>query len=1185
MELHVSGPASIFMRISNQHPVPFVHRRLPLITALLALCLVRAWAQDGAGTGTPGGRPIADTLALSGDTLQLSHEFIQTGTLSVDGLSPDGQAGAIRFDARSGRIILRAGVVDSLRQAGVAKLIIRYRALPFRLPLQFRNRELAAMPDSVNIDSMRYSVPATPLSMESIFGPELQKSGYIGRGFTVGSNRDLALNSGFRLQMSGRLSDDIAVVAALTDENTPIQPEGNTRTLQELDKVFVRIDAPHVSATLGDFVLTHTTTEFGRYNRKLSGILGEGTFDGGTLSASYATMKGAFHTNSFNGLDAVQGPYRLTGRNGEQRIVVIAGTEKVFVDGVEMVRGESNDYVIEYGSGEITFKPRRIITANSRIVVDFEYADREYMRSMFTANGTARLFGDRMDVTARYIREADDQDSPIDIQLSDEDRRILEQAGGDARNTWRSGAVYVGLDSTRTRGAGLYALIDTLIGGASIGIYRHQPGTDSATYAVQFSYVGAGQGDYIRKTLGTYEFVGIGVGDHAPVRILPLPRVQQNAVLMLDARPGGGLTVSGEAAVSSLNRNRFALGDSATSTGEALRLRTDWQSSGAGPGAVSLHASLRSIAPDFTAADRINEVEFSRTWGLQDATAARETILEVGAGYRPTSFLASDVAVGSMRRGGFSSLRINGGLSASESPALPWLTSASYAVEHIASDNPDGNQRGTWLRQRGDAQAGFGILRPRIRLEQERRTDENSAGDSLRATSLAFIDLRPGVELVDIAGMRFSADVGFRREDAMFDGRLVRQSDDMLQQYGWSMRSGQEFTTSASLTIRDRHFTEPFRLAGNQDVQSIMSRVQSQASTFNRAVAADLLYEVSTERTARLERVFWKVPVGQGSYIYTGDSNGNGLQDENEFEPTRFDGDYVLITVPSQALFPVIDLKTGIRLTLTPSRIPPSGSGFMSDLLRALSAETQIRVEEKSRDPRTSNIYLLRTSTFMSDSNTIRGFQTFRQDLFLFDQQPDFSLRLRFDQRRSATQYALASERAYRREQSLRMRSQLVREIGLQTDLAFITDNVGSTQTSNRARAIEAVTFAGDLSYRPWPRVEMGMVLTLKSARDGYQGAGLDASINSEAVRAAVTFDGPGRLRIELERNEVILSETVVQFPYELTDGRPQGQSWVWRVNLDYRLAGFIQSTLSYLGRSESGVVIHTARAEVKAYF
>ncbi len=59
--------------------------------------------------------------------------------------------------------------------------------------------------------------------------------------------------------------------------------------------------------------------------------------------------------------------------------------------------------------------------------------------------------------------------------------------------------------------------------------------------------------------------------------------------------------------------------------------------------------------------------------------------------------------------------------------------------------------------------------------------------------------------------------------------------------------------------------------------------------------------------------MFVRVEQGTGNYKYLGDLNNNGIADENEFEPTTFDGDYIQVTIPTDQLFPVIDLKTSTR--------------------------------------------------------------------------------------------------------------------------------------------------------------------------------------------------------------------------------------------------------------------------------
>ena len=140
---------------------------------------------------------------------------------------------------------------DSLEYSIFDTIFVTYQAYNLGLKKNYKNRSLVVKYNKESGDTVRVSkAEEEGISVESIFGSGIQKSGTLVRGFTVGTNRDFSLNSGLRLQLSGRLSDNIEVVAALTDENTPIQPEGNTERLDELDKVFIQIKHPSLQELL-----------------------------------------------------------------------------------------------------------------------------------------------------------------------------------------------------------------------------------------------------------------------------------------------------------------------------------------------------------------------------------------------------------------------------------------------------------------------------------------------------------------------------------------------------------------------------------------------------------------------------------------------------------------------------------------------------------------------------------------------------------------------------------------------------------------------------------------------------------------------------------------------------------------------------------------------------------------------
>ena len=63
----------------------------------------------------------------------------------------------------------------------------------------------------------------------------------------------------------------------------------------------------------------------------------------------------------------------MTGKDGNRDIVVLSGTEKVWADGKELVRGKNHDYTIDYSLAEIVFTPRVLMHFDTDLLFEYQY--------------------------------------------------------------------------------------------------------------------------------------------------------------------------------------------------------------------------------------------------------------------------------------------------------------------------------------------------------------------------------------------------------------------------------------------------------------------------------------------------------------------------------------------------------------------------------------------------------------------------------------------------------------------------------------------------------------------------------------------------------------------------------------------------------------------------------------------
>ncbi|MCZ7611333.1 MAG: hypothetical protein M5U17_14375 [Ignavibacterium sp.] len=1066
-------------------------------------------------------------------------------------------------------------------------LIVKYRSFKLSLKKEYYKKSLVFKYDEKTGDTIKVlSSISGGFSPDAIFGSDMHKSGTIVRGFTVGTTKDFSLTSGLRLQLSGKISDDIEIVAALTDENTPIQPEGNTERLEELDKVFIQMKHKNVTGTFGDYQLKQRSGEFGVIDRKLQGLMGD--FNYGDVSGylSIANSRGKFNTNSFNGSDGVQGPYRLSGLNNERDIIIIAGTEKVFLDGVEVKRGDNNDYTIEYSNATITFTPNKLITSASRISVDFEYTDRQFARSFFGAGTSVKLFNEKVNLRFQYLREGDDQDSPIDISLSEDDKNILSLAGDDRNKAVKSGVRLAEPDSLGQI-KGIYTKVDTIINGNQFSYYVYNPGDSASLYNVSFSFVGDGNGDYSRQSLGYYNFTGIGKGSYLPIIYLPLPQIKQLGNVAVDIMPFENISLSLEYSGSLWDKNRFSSLDDGNNYGYARNILLRILPSQITVGELNLGRAGfsykdRFIQGKFTSLDRFDEVEFNRNYNSSaQAKQQDESLREIGLLLQPVNELTLNSSAGFLRKGNdFSSDRFNNSVRFSDMKSF----NVEYNLDIVNSKTSI--LKSNWFRHKGNTYYSFWFLKPGFEFVAEDKQDKQTAKDSLLNGSLKYFEYSPFIELIEVSGIKALTKFSLRDDHLPFNGIMTKESRSKTYSLEINYNGIREVNTNLVLTFRNKKYEEQLKQKGFLDNETILIRSRTKFNFWQRLLNGDLYYEVSTQKSARLQKVFVRVEQGTGNFTYLGDINNNGIADENEFEPALFDGDFIQVTLPTDELFPVIDLKTSTRWKINFSELVDKNT-VIGKIISPLSSETLWRIEENSRDLNYANIYLLKLSTFQNENTTIRGSNYIQQDIFIFENDQELSFRLRFTQRKALNEFSSGFERYYNREQSIRVKFKMIKEVSNQTDFVNLIDNVSAPVNSNRIREINSNNLISEFSYRPDKNIEVGFRIKAGRSEDTHPLTPTVIDLNSQLLRFNLSFLGTGRLRIEIERSELLSNTTENFIPYELTNGNQIGKNYFWRLNFDYRLSSFLQTTISYDGRvhGSGSRVIHTARAEARAYF
>lgn len=1049
--------------------------------------------------------------------------------------------------------------------------------------------------------NLREKVPGQPADPFRITAEDLQPEGYytyadlnkrgsLSRGITFGNNQDVVVNSNLNLQLTGKVSDNLNILAAISDNNIPIQPEGYSQQISEFDKVYISVFNEQLGLVAGDFELTGSPGMFMDFYKRSKGAMFNGKFrlgksgnDNFKTTVSGAISKGKFCKNSFMGMEGNQGPYKLRGCSNEPFIVVLAGSERVYLDGRLLTRGIQNDYTVDYNNAEITFTPRQIITKDRRIIVEFEYTERSYARFLLytsnefrTRNGTFFL---------NVFSEQDDKNQTLEQDLSEEEKYFLSQIGNDINKAILPRIDSVGYNENEV----LYRKTDSLVNGTiHQAVYVHSRDPEGAVYRLKFSNVGEGNGDYRPENSITNGKVfrwyapenGIRQGSYAPVALLVTPKKKQVISAGGTQALGSGTRARFEFALSNNDLNTFSSLDKEENLGYAMNLQLYQEMLRRDTTRIRLRgqAAYRHISSNFSSVERFRSVEFERDWNLAAiAPQEHEHLALVGLQFYGSESGRISYNAEFMQRGDdFEGMR---------NTLFGNLKYSGFELDVNASllNSSDRLNDTKFLRHRTMLAKHFRYAILGVREEGEQNRWTNRRNDSLSPNSLAFQEFEFFLTQPDSIQNRGYLSYKNRKDYYPGDNQLVyatlgqdvNMGANLLKNPGSQLRV---LFTYRELSIRDSTVSE------NKQENSLLGRIEYGLRLARGAVTASTFFEVGSGLESKREYSYLEVAPGQGVYQWI-DYNQNGLKELDEFEVAQFQDEarFIRIFFPSSDFLTVYSNQFNQTINLNPVTAWKNRDGIYKGI-SLFSNQFAYRINRKN----TSSDLLKNLNPFFSDlddPDLISISTSVRNNLSFNKTGRVFGLDYIYQQNLNRTYLANGSDTHTLQSHGLRVRISI-------NDQTSITNQFDNGEKSFVSEFLSSRDYQIDfISNKFSTQVQFSQALRLV-ADYGYQ-----YQVNSLDVQQSSSHNLGTELRYSILNKGILTGrvdyvhltyndDPASPVGYEMLQGLLPGHNGTWNVLFQRTITGGIEVNLEYAGRvSENQAVIHTGGLSVRANF
>ena len=1069
-------------------------------------------------------------------------------------------------------------------------ITVNYKVFPFDIKKEYYHKKWELRPKNNDGENEFYSYYNHKLKSNSrgFLGlNDFQKSGSISRAVSVGNNQNSSVISNMNLQIAGKISDDLELIASISDDNIPIQPDGNTQQLQDFDKIFIQIKHQKGQLTVGDFEMNRPKSYFLNYHKKAQGINSSVNLNLKNnkklnVYGSIALSRGKYSRNNITGIEGNQGPYKLVGANFERAIIVLSGTEKVYIDGKLLQRGQNYDYIIDYNTAQITFMPSFPINKDKRISIEFQYSDRYYAR--YLANAGFEYSTNKWKWKTDYYIESDLQNQPLDQELSEAQKQLLYGIGDSLHLAISPSADSVAFNGSEV----LYKRIDSL-GYSPVYVYSISP--DSAFYRLAFSLVGAANGNYVQDKSSAngrvFKWVapinGVKQGDYEPVVLLVTPKSKQMITTMGEVEIIKNTVLHAELAYSSEDLNLISPYNKENNSAPALNIwlkNTINLSNKPKPWQLNTTAMYEFVQANFRPIERFRSVEFNRDWNVKGLENKDQQLYGIKLNLKKAKLGNIQYSYKNFQEEDF--YKGNRNKLLANFNTRKWKFNSNISLTNTSEINWNTN----FLRHKIGLERKLKRINIGLIEEAENNNFKTKTNDSLFLNSFKFQQLKAYFKTPDTSKINFGMHYKWREDFLPTHTNLVKSMN--ANEFGLNLSLLKSRANKVNLLANYRQLMIiDSSLTTQKPEQTSTGRLEYNLNWAKGSIRAQTFYQIGSGMETTKDFSYIEVAPGKGVYSWI-DYNNNGIKELDEFEVAIFQdqANFIRIYVPGTNYTKTYNNQFSTSVMLNPSRLWRRSkskvlkliSHFSNQLVYRSSLKTFNQNWQEFANPFYSNIEDPKLSSLNNSfRNTFyfnRGHSKYGADYTVLSNSNKILMMNGYESRR-------------RKEHQIKFRWNLNRIFLLQLNANIGNKMALSDYFKSKEFDIDYYKTALKFTFQPNRVFRISLPVSIGKKQNEIIYGNEKSESFEIGLSSKYSMLSKGSLSATINRIQLKYNTPVSgNIAYEMLNGLLPGVNYTWSINYQRNLMNNLQLSFIYNGRkSETTDIIHIGSVQLRAFF